>query len=250
MKPHAGKVAVVTGGAQGIGAATARRLSKSGAIVGVVDLDGARAQQVAESLETDAIGLQCDVRDRRQVDSVVDAIVDKYGHLDILINNAGITRDALVFKMSDDDWNDVIGTHLTGGFFFARAAQRHMVTQRYGRIVFLSSGSALGNRGQTNYSAAKAGVQGMTRTLAIELGPFGVTVNAVAPGFVDTEMTRAMVERTEQSWDDLVRSASERAAVRRIGQPDDIANAIAFLASDEASFITGQTLYVTGRPTV
>lgn len=248
-----GRVAVVTGAAQGIGAATARRLARDGARVAVLDLDADKAQTVVDDIAAaggDAVAYGCDVTDRAQVEAAVDGTAERFGQLDILVNNAGVTRDALLFKMTDDDWQLVIDTHLKGSFFCTRAAQRHMTARKYGRIVFLSSRSALGNRGQFNYAAAKAGVQGMARTAAIELGRFGITANAVAPGFVETSMTRSIVEKTGGSWDQLAAAAAERAAVGRIGQPDDIAAVIAFLASEESGFMTGQTLYVTGSPAV
>jgi 3-oxoacyl-[acyl-carrier protein] reductase len=253
MASLADRVAVVTGAAQGIGAATARRLARDGARVAVLDLDRDRAQVVVDDIVAaggEGIAYACDVTDRAQVEAAIDGTAEHYGQLDILVNNAGVTRDAMLFKMTDDDWQLVIDTHLKGSFLCTRAAQRHMTQRRYGRIVFLSSRSALGNRGQFNYAAAKAGVQGMARTAAIELGPFGITVNAVAPGFIETSMTRAIVEKTGGSWDELAAAAAQQAAVRRIGQPDDIAAVIAFLVSEESGFMTGQTLYVTGSPAV
>jgi 3-oxoacyl-[acyl-carrier protein] reductase len=243
-----GRVAVVTGGGQGIGAATVVRLSADGARVASLDLDEQRAAAPLDGLPTESLPVGCDVTDRAQVDAAVERVLDRFGRLDILVSNAGVTRDNLLFKMTDEDWQTVVATHLSGGFYCARAAQAAMVRERHGRIIFLSSRSALGNRGQANYSAAKAGLQGLARTLAIELGPFGITVNAVAPGFIETPMTRALVERTGSSWEDLTRAAAERAAVKRTGRPDDIAAAISYLASDEAGFVTGQTLYVTGSP--
>jgi 3-oxoacyl-[acyl-carrier protein] reductase len=243
-----GRVALVTGGGRGIGAATVRRLSQDGAAVVALDLEEAAASAAVSELRTPSLALRCDVTDREQVDGSVGAAIDRFGRLDILVNNAGVTRDALFFRMTGDDWNSVLATHLTGSFHATQAVQQHMVRNKFGRIVFLSSRSALGNRGQANYSAAKAGLQGMARTLAIELGPFGVTANCVAPGFVETAMTRAITERTGGSWDELVRAATERAAVRRIGQPEDIAAVIAFLASPDSGFVTGQTIYATGSP--
>ncbi|HEV7235642.1 MAG TPA: SDR family oxidoreductase, partial [Ktedonobacteraceae bacterium] len=171
-----------------------------------------------------------------------------FGRLDILVNNAGVLRDNLLFKMSESDWDTVMGVHLKGAFLCSRAAQKYMVEQKYGRIVSLSSTSALGNRGQSNYSTAKAGLQGLTRTLAIELGPFGITANAVAPGFIDTEMTRSTARRQGLNPDDIIAQASKTIPVRRVGQPRDIANVICFLCSDEASFVNGQIIYVAGGP--
>lgn len=245
-----GRVAIVTGGAQGIGAATAQRLAKEGAKVAVFDLDEAQAAKVAEGLENQGVGVSCDVTERAQVEAGVARTVEELGGLDILVNNAGVTRDNFLFKMSDDDWDLVIDTHLKGAFLCTQTVQKHMVEQRYGRIVFLSSRSALGNPGQFNYAAAKAGVQGMARTAALELGKFGVTANAVAPGFIESAMTRSIVERTGGSWDDLVKAAGERSAVKRTGKPEDIAAVIAFLASEESGFVTGQTIYATGSPAV
>ena len=182
--------------------------------------------------------------------AAIAAVVEHFGRLDVLVNNAGVTRDDLFFRMRDEDWDLVLRTHLNGAFYCTQAAQQHMVAQKSGRIVFLSSSSALGNRGQSNYSVAKAGLQGLTRTLALELGPMGINVNAVAPGFIATPMTRAITERTGASWDDLVDRATNRIALRRIGQPEDVANVISFLVSGDASFISGQVIYVTGGPTV
>ena len=164
----------------------------------------------------------------------------------MLVNNAGITRDNLLFKMTDEDWDLVMNVHLRGAFLMTRAAQKHFVEQKYGKILNLSSVSALGNRGQANYSAAKMGVQGFTRTLGIELGPFGVNANAIAPGFIATEMTDATARRLKMEPEQLRQMNAEHNPVRRVGFPEDIAAAAAFLCSDEASYITGQTLYVDG----
>jgi 3-oxoacyl-[acyl-carrier protein] reductase len=246
----AGRAALVTGAARGIGAATAERLAVEGADVCVVDLDEAdavaTAKHIAEQTGRRALGVGADVTDSAATAAAVDRAVAELGRLDILVNNAGITRDNLLFKMSDDDWDQVISVHLRGMFLATRAAQRHMVEQRWGRIVNLSSVSALGTRGQLNYSAAKAGVQGATRTLAIELGPFGVTANAVAPGFVVTEMTEQLVQRLGTTLEAFSEERAKITPVRRAGRPADIAGVIAFLAGDDAEFITGQTIYVDG----
>ncbi len=243
-----GKVALVTGGGRGIGAATSELFAREGASVVVCDLDEGPAREVADPLGERALAVACDVSRRDQVEAAVRQAVDRFGRLDILVCCAGIIRDNLIHKMTDDDWDGVIDTHLKGSFLCAQAAQRVMVGQRYGRIVFLSSTSADGNRGQANYSTAKAGLQGMARTLAIELGPFGITVNAVAPGFVETRMTQATAQRMGIDWETFKQGAAERTPVRRIGQPDDIANAIAFFSSEASGFVTGQTLYVKGGP--
>src|SRR2546428_2229280 len=179
---------------------------------------------------------------------MVSGVVGELGRLDVLVCCAGIIRDNLLYKMTDEDWDSVIDTHLKGTFYCARAAQKHMVEQKYGKMVFLSSTSALGNRGQTNYSTAKAGLQGMARTLAIELGPFNVNVNTVAPGFVETRMTRATAERMGVDFETFKLGAASQIALRRIGQPEDIASVIAFLCSDESGFVSGQTIHARGRP--
>ncbi len=240
------RVALVTGGGRGIGAATARLLAAEGARVAVSDLDEAPAREVASSIG--GLGVACDVSDRGSVEALVERTVAELGRLDILVTCAGIIRDNLIFKMTDEDWDSVIDTHLKGTFLCARAAQKQMVERKYGKMVFLSSTSALGNRGQANYSAAKAGLQGMARTLAIELGPFNVNVNTVAPGFVETRMTRATAERMGMDYETFKLGAASQIPLRRIGQPEDIAKVIAFLCSDESSFVSGQTIYVRGGP--
>ena len=241
-----GKVALVTGGGRGIGAATAQWLAREGAKVAVSDMDVAPAQEVAGPIR--GLAIACDVTDRAQVDAMVERTVKEFGRLDILVACAGITRDNLLFKMTDEDWDAVIDTHLKGTFLCVRAAQKHMVQQKNGKIVLLSSTSALGNRGQTNYSAAKAGLQGMARTLAIELGPFNVNVNVVAPGFVETRMTRSTAERMGVDFEAFKVGAASQIPLRRVGQPEDIASVIAFLCSDESSYVSGQTIYVRGGP--
>jgi 3-oxoacyl-[acyl-carrier protein] reductase len=245
----AGRVALVTGSARGIGAAIARRLGADGAAVGVVDLDARACDGTVAAICSaggSAIARAADVSDEQAVAAAVDSVAAQFGGLHVLVNNAGVLRDNLLFKMSQDDWDTVMSVHLRGAFLCSRAAQSHMVTAGFGRIVNLSSVSALGNRGQANYSAAKAGLQGLTRTLAIELGPFGVTVNAVAPGFIETAMTKATAERMGSSIDDMRERFEQVNPVRRGGVPDDIANTVAFFASPDSGYITGQVLYVDG----
>ena len=246
-----GKVALVTGGANGIGAATAEKFGAEGAAVVVVDLDQGAADAVAKKVAGaggKSIGVAADVTQREQVDAAVARAAEEYGRLDILVCCAGIIRDNLVFKMTDDDWFAVMNTHLTGSFFFARAAQAVMTKQQYGKIVLLSSTSALGNRGQTNYSTAKGGLQSMARTLAIELGRFNINVNAVAPGFVETRMTEETARRMGVSFEDFKKGAAEMIPLRRTGKPEDIANVIAFLCHDDSGFVSGQTIYAAGGP--
>jgi 3-oxoacyl-[acyl-carrier protein] reductase len=241
-----GKTALVTGGAKGIGAATAKRLAEEGATVVIADFDEAAAQETANTIGGHAV--RCDVTKREDVEGAVEKAVKEGGSLDILVTCAGIIRDNMLFKMTDDDWDAVIDTHLKGSFYAVRAAQKHMVAQKSGKMVLISSTSALGNRGQTNYSTAKAGLQGMTKTLAIELGPFNVNVNCVAPGFIATAMTEQTAERMGVSFDKFREAASEQVPLRRVGEPEDIAGPIAYLCSDDASYISGQVIYIRGGP--
>ena len=236
-----GRVAVVTGAARGIGFGTATRFAEEGASVAVIDLDESAAAAAAGKLPlgeaAKAIGIGCDVSDGASVDAAVARVVEELGGIHILVNNAGITRDNLLFKMTEEDWDLVMGVHLKGAFLMTRACQAHMTAEKYGRVVNLSSSSAQGNRGQANYSAAKAGLQGFTKTLAIELGKFGVTANAVAPGFIQTDMTRATAERIGVPFDDFIAHTAQQIPVARVGQPEDIAATIAFLVSQEAGFV-------------
>ena len=245
-----GRVVVVTGGARGIGFGTATRFAEEGASVAIVDLDEAAASEAAGRLPlvdgAKAAGIGADVSNGDSVEAAVTRVVEELGGIHVVVNNAGITRDNLLFKMTEDDWDLVMGVHLKGAFLMTKAAQKHFVEQKYGKIVNISSVSALGNRGQANYSAAKMGIQGFTRTLGIELGPFGINANAVAPGFIATEMTDATAARLKMDVDEFRALSAEANPVKRVGFPEDIAAAVAFLASDEASYITGQTLYVDG----
>ena len=245
------RVAIVTGAARGIGAATARRLAADGMAVAVLDLDASTCAGTVDAITAAggrAMAVGADVSQADQVEAAVGKVAGDLGPPAILVNNAGIIRDNLLFKMTEDDWDAVLGVHLRGAFLMSRAAQKHMVDQRYGRIVNLSSSSALGNRGQVNYSAAKAGMQGFTKTLAIELGPFGITANAVAPGFIATDMTAATAARIGMSFEDFQQAAASQVPVRRIGQVEDVANVISFLCSEGAGFVSGQVIYVAGGP--
>jgi 3-oxoacyl-[acyl-carrier protein] reductase len=249
MSRFTGKVAVVTGAAQGIGAATARRLAEEGASVAVLDLTEERTKETVAAITAaggTAAGYGCDVSDEDAVREVFARVAAELGGLHILVNNAGITRDNLFFRMPKADWDAVLTVNLTSAFVCSQAAQAYMVKQRYGKIVSLSSRSALGNRGQANYAAAKAGIQGLTATLAIELGPYNINVNAVAPGYIATAMTAATAERVGSSPEEHQRLAAERTPLGRVGQPEEIAAVVAFLASDDASYVSGQTLYVNG----
>ncbi len=189
-----------------------------------------------------------DVTKLADVEAAVARAVSDFGRLDLLVTCAGGGRDRLLQRMTEEDWDTVIDAHLKGTFFAAKAAQTVMVERGFGRMVFLSSAAVRGSRGQLNYSAAKAGIIAMARTLPIELGPSHVTVNAVVPGFVDTEMTRAVAERIKTPWEELAKTMADRTSLGRIGTPDDVAGVIAFLCSDDAAFVTGQAIWIRGGP--
>ncbi|MEW1779511.1 SDR family oxidoreductase [Streptomyces sp. NPDC086777] len=246
------RVAVVTGAARGIGAATAVRLAHDGMAVAALDLDEESAAETAKTISESggrAVAVGADVADAAQADQAVRRVADALGPPTVLVNNAGITRDNLIFRMSESDWDDVMAVHLRGSFLMTRAVQTYMVAARHGRIVNLSSTSALGNRGQVNYAAAKAGLQGFTKTLAIELGQFGITANAVAPGFILTDMNRAVAHRLGVPWDDYAAACVRDIPVARAGTVTDVANTVSFLAAEEAGFVSGQVIYVAGGPT-
>lgn len=245
------RTAIVTGGARGIGAAIATRLATDGYAVGVIDLreeDTAGTVSAIASAGGRAVGVGADVSDAADVKRAVATVAETLGAPTVLVNNAGILRDNLLFKMSDGDWDAVINVHLRGAFLMSREVQAHQVEAKWGRIVNLSSTSALGNRGQANYSAAKAGLQGFTKTLAIELGRYNVTANAIAPGFIATDMLRATAERMGVNFEDFLAGATQEIAVGRVGEPDDVANAASFFCSEAAGFVSGQVLYVAGGP--
>ncbi|WP_031070712.1 3-oxoacyl-ACP reductase FabG [Streptomyces sp. NRRL WC-3742] len=245
------RVAVVTGAARGLGAATAVRLAEDGYAVAVLDLDESACKDTVDRITAAggrALAVGADVSDADQVQAAVDRVAAELGAPVVLVNNAGVLRDNLLFKMSESDWDTVMNVHLRGAFLMTRAVQKHMVDAGFGRVVNLSSSSAQGNRGQANYSAAKAGLQGFTKTLAIELGKFGVTANAVAPGFIATDMTAATAARVGMDFEDFKRAAASQIPVQRVGLPEDVAHTISFLASEGAGFVSGQVIYVAGGP--
>jgi 3-oxoacyl-[acyl-carrier protein] reductase len=251
MSQETQRIAIVTGAGRGIGAGVARRLAADGMAVAVLDLDEQACLGTVKEI-TDAggraLGVGADVSKTDQVEAAVSRVADELGAPTVLVNNAGLLRDNLLFKMSDDDWDTVIDVHLRGSFLMTRATQKHMVAAKYGRIVNTSSSSALGNRGQANYAAAKAGLQGFTKTLAKELGQFGITANAVAPGFIATDMTAATAARVGMGFEDFKNAAAASIPVRRVGVPDDVAHTISFLVSEGAGFVSGQVIYVAGGP--
>jgi 3-oxoacyl-[acyl-carrier protein] reductase len=251
MTETAQRVAIVTGAARGIGAAIAQRLAADGLAVAVLDLEEQSTKPVVDQIVSaggKAIGVGADVSNADAVAAAFEKVVAELGPPTVLVNNAGITRDNLIFKLAEAEWDQVIAVHLRGAFLTTKAAQKYMVEAKFGRIINLSSTSALGNRGQTNYAAAKAGIQGFTKTVALELGKFGVTANSIAPGLIETDMTHATAERLGLTWDDYATARAKEIPVARVGVPADIAHAVSFLASDGAGFVSGQVIYVAGGP--
>lgn len=246
-----GRVAVVTGAARGIGAAEAIRLAQDGANVAVLDLSAEACQETVEAIEAtgaEGIAVACDVSSGQQVEAAFAEVAERFGRIDILVNNAGIIRDNLSFKMSEEDWDLVLDVHLKGSFLCSKAVQKYMVEQEYGKIVMTSSIVAQGNRGQANYSAAKGALQSLAATLAIELGRFNINVNAIAPGWIETEMTREAAERAGMSMDEMKDRFAKGIPLKRFGRVDDISNVVSFLVSDEASYISGETIHIAGGP--
>lgn len=246
-----GRVAFVTGGSRGIGKGIVQLFAQEGAKVAFIDLNEEALADTTNELNEkgyEVYSKVANVTDAEQVEQAFKEVKDTFGSVDILVNNAGVIRDNLLFKMTDSDWQTVMDVHLKGSFNAAKAAQKYMVEQKYGRIINISSTSALGNRGQANYAAAKAGLQGFTKTLAIELGRYGITANSVAPGFIETEMTKETAARIGISFEDLIKHSVAGIPVGRSGKPADIANAVAFFADEKSSFVNGQVIYVAGGP--
>jgi 3-oxoacyl-[acyl-carrier protein] reductase len=246
-----GKVAFVTGGSRGIGKGIVELFAEEGAKVAFIDLNEEALHETTSALREkgyEVYSKVANVVEAEQVETVVKEVFEIFGSVDILVNNAGVIRDNMLFKMTDSDWQMVMDVHLKGSFNATRAVQKYMVEKKYGRIINISSTSALGNRGQANYAAAKAGLQGFTKTVAIELGKYGITANSVAPGFIETEMTMATAERIGIPFETLVEASVSQIPVGRSGKPADIANAVAFFADEKSSFINGQVIYVAGGP--
>jgi 3-oxoacyl-[acyl-carrier protein] reductase len=246
-----GRVAVITGAGRGIGRAEAERLAQDGAKIAALDLSAEACEKTVEAVKkagSEAIAVACDVSSAQQVMAAFQEVFDRLGQVDILVNNAGLLRDNLSFKMSEDDWDKVLDVHLKGSFLCSQAVQKYMVDQEYGKIVMTSSIVALGNKGQANYSAAKGALQSLARTLALELGRFNINVNAVAPGWIETEMTKEAAERAGITMEEMKEKFAQGIPLKRFGRPEDIANVVAFLVSDDAAYISGETLYVAGGP--
>lgn len=253
MKRLKERVAFVTGASKGLGKSIAHSLAEEGAKLCLLDIHEEGVQETAQTFRDkgyEVLALKADVSNRLEVEGAVQKAIDTFGKIDILVNNAGILRDNLLFKMTEDDWNQVMDVHLKGTFNCTKTILKYMVENQYGRIINISSTSALGNRGQANYATAKAGIQGFTKTLAIELGRFGITTNAVAPGFIETDMTKQTAKRIGITFKEFEEQLSASIPAGRIGQPEDVANAVLFFALEQSSFVNGQVLYVAGGPTI
>jgi 3-oxoacyl-[acyl-carrier protein] reductase len=253
MTSNAEAVSIITGGARGIGAAIARRFVAEGRPVAILDLDEEAGNALSAELNAGGgktIFIKVDITDEDAANAAVEKVATDLGAPLVLVNNAGFTRDNLIFKMSVSDWDSIMNVHLKGAFLMTKATQTHMVKAKWGRIVGLSSTSSLGNRGQTNYSTAKAGVTGFTKALAHELGQFGVTANAIAPGFIQTDMTAKTAERMGVPFDEYIAQSAAKIPVRRVGQVEDVASLANYLVSDEAGFVSGQVIYLAGGPKV
>jgi 3-oxoacyl-[acyl-carrier protein] reductase len=246
-----GRVAFVTGGSRGIGKGITELFAQEGAKVAIIDVNEEALNETTSELREkgyEVYSKVVDVTKFDQVEIAVQEVAQTFGSVDILVNNAGVIRDNLLFKMIESDWDLVMDVHLKGSFNAARAVQKYMVENKYGRIINISSTSALGNRGQANYATAKAGLQGFTKTLSIELGKYGITANSVAPGFIETDMTRETARRIGISFEDLIKASVSKIPVARSGKPEDIANAVAFFADEKSGFVSGQVIYVAGGP--
>lgn len=246
-----GRTAFVTGGSRGIGKEIVERFASEGANVAIIDVNAEALNETEAEFQGKGYSVytkNASVTDKEQIEEAMKDVFEKFGSIDILVNNAGVIRDNMLFKMTDDDWLTVMDVHLKGAFYATRAAQTYMTQNKYGRIINISSTSALGNRGQANYATAKSGLQGFTKTLAIELGKFGITANSVAPGFIETDMTKATAERIGIPFEELIKASVSAIPVNRSGRPADIANAVAFFADERSSFVSGQVLYVAGGP--
>jgi 3-oxoacyl-[acyl-carrier protein] reductase len=246
-----GRVAFVTGGSRGIGKGITELFAQEGAKVAIIDVNEEALHETTSELREkgyEVFSKVVDVTKFDQVETAVQEVNEAFGSVDILVNNAGVIRDNMLFKMTESDWDLVMDVHLKGSFNATRAVQKYMVENKYGRIINISSTSALGNRGQANYATAKAGLQGFTKTLSIELGKYGITANSVAPGFIETDMTRETARRIGISFEDLIKASVSKIPVARSGKPEDIANAVAFFADEKSGFVSGQVIYVAGGP--
>jgi 3-oxoacyl-[acyl-carrier protein] reductase len=251
------KVVIITGGARGIGAETAVKFAENGAKVAIFDLNTQGAKETASKIQRGngtCLTFSLDITKRVDVQTAVEQVVKEFGTIDILINNAGALKDNLSGQLTEEEWDFVLDVNLKGSFICSQAVQKYMVQQGNGKIVMTSSQAAVGSPGRINYAAAKAGIQGMMKTLAMELGPFGINVNAVAPGFIETEMSKVSEDfakrRGIENFSEYKKAMLQRNPIRRVGQPEDVANVILFLASEDADYVTGQVIYVSGAPVV